>query len=88
MKSADLQRTGWAFKSGRFVLRQMPPRFDGTSTTTDDDAMKSRRRDNRSLSGDLLPLPAKVPEGRLLSCILKELLSQNKAAQSVIIAPR
>ena len=70
------------------MLGQMPSRFDGTSTTADDDAVESRGRDSRGLSGDSPLLPGKVPEGRLLSCILKELLSQNKAAQSVIIAPR
>lgn len=70
------------------LLRQMPLRFDGTSTTTDDDMMKSSGRNHRSLSGDSALLPRKVPEGRLLSCILKELFSQNKAAQSVIKAPK
>lgn len=43
---------------------------------------------NRSLSGDLVLLAGKVPEGCLLSCILKELFSQNKAAQSVIKTTR
>lgn len=72
----------------KVLLRQMPLRFDGTSTAADDDTMKSSSINNKSLSGDSVLLPGKVLEGRLLSCILKELFSQNKAAQSVIKAHR
>lgn len=45
-------------------------------------------RNSMSWSGDSVLLPGRVPEGRLLSCILKEMFSQNKPAQSVIKAPR
>ena len=72
----------------RVLPRQMPLHCDGTSTSADDDTMKSSSRNNGSLSGDSGLLPWKVPEGCLLSCILKELFSQNKTAQSVIKAPR
>lgn len=85
MKTADLQHTRWAFKSTRLCSGSCLC-TDGTLTTADDDTMKSRN--NRSLSGDSVPLPGRVPEGCLLSCILKEIFSQNKPAQSVIKAPR
>lgn len=71
----------------RVLFRQVPLHFDGTSTTADDDTMRNSRN-KRSLLGDSVLLPRKVPKGRLLSCILKELFSQNKSAQSVIKAPR
>lgn len=72
----------------KVLLRRMPLRFYGASMAADDDTMKSSGRNNSSLSGDLVPLPRKDPEGRLLSCILKALFSQNKAAQSVIKTPK
>ncbi len=80
MKSADFQHTGWAFKSGRFrpgrclcaLVEPQPPltmtRWRAAAKTTE------------FLSGDSVLFPGKVPEGCLLSCILKELYSQNKAA--------
>lgn len=84
MKMADLEHSGWALRSRRFCsgrcLRTLMerPRLN---------TVKSGGN-NRGLLGDLVPLLGKGPEGPLLSCILKELFSQNKAAQSVIRAPR
>lgn len=82
MKRADLRQTGWALKSRRFCLDRclwalvetQPPLM------TTRWRAEAKKKNNRRLSGDSVPFPGKVPEGRLLSCILKELFSQNKAA--------